>query len=139
MREIFIVPDKTLKEYMETYGEAYNKGELWDFPIEELKDGSVEPDLDKVYWEIDGRLYETGQDKEIKDYFAKISRIIVRLFCQEKLLMCHEVDPQSARGDMSSLIEQGFKERTGVYDSITTIREFQKGDLRIKFTIYYKN
>ncbi len=138
MKSIYVVHNKTLEEYMDIYGEAYNKGELWDFSREDMENGSVEPNLDMVYWEIDGRLYETGQDKELKDSIAKISRVIVRIFYQEKLLMWHEIDPQSARGDMSSLIEQGFEEHTLSYDNIT-IQAFKKDDLRVKFTTYYKN
>jgi hypothetical protein len=34
--------------------------DCWDFPIEELFDGSVEPQNGKVYWFIGGRLYETN-------------------------------------------------------------------------------
>lgn len=138
MKSIYVVHNKTLEDYMDIYGEAYNKGELWDFSKEDMENGSVEPNLDMVYWEIDGRLYETGQDKEIRDSVAKISRVIIRIFYQEKLLMWHEVDPQSARGDMSSLIEQGFEEVAVVYDN-STIQDFKKNDLRVKFTTYYKN
>ena len=138
MKSIYVVHNKTIEEYMDIYGEAYNKGELWDFSREDMENGSVEPNLDMVYWEIEGRLYETGQDKELKDSIAKISRVIVRIFYQEKLLMWHEIDPQSARGDMSSLIEQEFKERVLSCDN-PTIREFIKDDLKIKFSTYYKN
>lgn len=138
MQSIYVVHNKTLEEYMETYGEAYNNGELWDFSWEDLENGSIEPNLDMVYWEIDGRLYETGQDKEIKDDIKSISRVIVRFFYKEKLIMWHEVDPQSARGDMLSLIEQGFEERSAVYDN-TTIQAFRKDDLLFKFTVYRKN
>ena len=137
MKSIYVVYDKTLEDYMDVYGEAYNKGELWDFSWEDMENGSVEPNLDMVYWEIDGRLYETGQDREIRDSIAKISRVLMRIFYKEKLLICHEVDPQSARGDMSSLIEQGFEERVLAYDNIT-IQVFKKDDLRVKFTTYYK-
>lgn len=31
----------------------------WDFPLEELLDGTVEPNKEMIYWLIDGRLYET--------------------------------------------------------------------------------
>ena len=34
---------------------------LWSFPVDELLDGTVEPDVDMIYWLIDGRLYETVQ------------------------------------------------------------------------------
>ncbi len=52
---------KTLDEYMELYGDAYNNRELWDFSLSDLEDGSIEPDPDKIYWEIDGRFYETEE------------------------------------------------------------------------------
>lgn len=32
---------------------------LWSFPVDELLDGTIEPDVDMIYWLIDGRLYET--------------------------------------------------------------------------------
>lgn len=49
----------TLAEYIEKFGDAYDNGELWDFSKEELENGAVEPNKNIVYWEIDGRLYET--------------------------------------------------------------------------------
>lgn len=33
--------------------------DLWDFPIEELKDGTIEPNADILYWVIGDRVYET--------------------------------------------------------------------------------
>ena len=32
---------------------------LWSFPVDELLDGTIEPDVDRIYWLIGGRLYET--------------------------------------------------------------------------------
>lgn len=52
---------KTLEEYMEKYGEAYNNGELWDFSAEDVNGGAIDLDPDTTYWEIDGRLYETSE------------------------------------------------------------------------------
>lgn len=54
-----IETDHTMEEYMERFGEAYDNGELWDFQKEELFDGTIDYRWDIVYWEIDGRLYET--------------------------------------------------------------------------------
>lgn len=34
---------------------------LWSFPIDEMIDGTIEPDVDRIYWLIDGRLYETNR------------------------------------------------------------------------------
>ena len=31
------------------------------FQIEELLDGTIEPGVDRIYWLIDGRLYETDR------------------------------------------------------------------------------
>lgn len=45
-------------DYMEKYGEDYNNGNLWDFPIEELLDGTIDINEDICYWLINGRCYE---------------------------------------------------------------------------------
>lgn len=50
----------TLAEYNDRFGDLYSNGTLWSFPKEELEDGTVEPQEDMTYWEIDGRLYETS-------------------------------------------------------------------------------
>lgn len=54
----------TMEEYRRQYGNAYDNGDLWDYSREDLEDGSVEPEKNKVYWAIvneDGeeRLFET--------------------------------------------------------------------------------
>lgn len=46
----------TLQEWEEKFG---GNPDLWDFPVIELFDQSVEPDEGMLYWFIDGRLYET--------------------------------------------------------------------------------
>ena len=51
----------TLEEYMSKHGEAHDNGELWDFPYQELFDGTIEPQDGMTYWLIDGRLYETEE------------------------------------------------------------------------------
>ena len=45
---------------MDKYGALYDSGTLWNFPKEELEDGTVEPQENMTYWEIEGRLYETS-------------------------------------------------------------------------------
>lgn len=45
----------TLDEWQEKYG---SNEDNWDFPINELLDGTIEPDEDITYWFINGRLYE---------------------------------------------------------------------------------
>lgn len=64
--EIKIEHGKTIDEYMEKFGELYNEGKLWDFEEEDILSGAVKPRKDIVYWEIDGRLYETT-DKAVKE------------------------------------------------------------------------
>ena len=64
--EIKIEHGKTIDEYMEKFGELYNEGELWDFEEEDILSGAVKPRKDIVYWEIDGRLYETT-DKAVEE------------------------------------------------------------------------
>ena len=51
---------KTLEEYMAKYGEAYERGELWDFSAEDINGGAIDLDPNITYWEIDGRVYETS-------------------------------------------------------------------------------
>lgn len=45
------------EEYMEKHGEEYDKGELWDYPLEELEHIIVDTDINKVAL-IDDRLFE---------------------------------------------------------------------------------
>ena len=52
---------KTMEEYMAKFGEAYERGELWDFSAEDVNGGAIDLDPDTVYWEIDGRVYETTE------------------------------------------------------------------------------
>lgn len=56
--EIHLVLGKTLIEWQQTY----DVDSLWDFPFEELIDGTVEPDQEMWYWYIDGRCYETSNN-----------------------------------------------------------------------------
>lgn len=53
--DISLVLGKTKKEWKETF----DSDNLWDFPIEEIFDGTVEPNTENYYWYIKGRLYET--------------------------------------------------------------------------------
>lgn len=53
--KIHLVLGKTLIEWQQTY----DVDSLWDFPFEELIDGTIEPDQEMWYWYIDGRCYET--------------------------------------------------------------------------------
>lgn len=48
-----------MEEYRANYGESYDNGELWDYPIEEL-DYLLDRNDEMVYVLIDGRIYETG-------------------------------------------------------------------------------
>lgn len=50
----------SIGEYLDKFGALSIAGVLWNFPKEELKDGTVEPQEGMTYWEIDGRLYETS-------------------------------------------------------------------------------
>jgi isopropylmalate/homocitrate/citramalate synthase len=54
---------KTLAEYMSKYGEFYKEGSLWDFSKEDIEDEAIFVDPDMVYWEIDGRWYETLEEE----------------------------------------------------------------------------
>lgn len=59
--KITIKCGKTLEEYMEKFGADYENGDLWDFPAEDINGGAIDLDPDTVYWEIDGRVYETTE------------------------------------------------------------------------------
>lgn len=64
-KRIVIEFGHTLEEYQEKFGQEYEQGNLWDFAVEEVFDGTIEAEnLDNVYWLIDGRLYETGYQGE---------------------------------------------------------------------------
>lgn len=49
----------TVEEYMERFGFEYDSGDCWDILVEELEDGTLEPNEDMVYWLIGDRYYET--------------------------------------------------------------------------------
>lgn len=53
------------EEYMSKYGEDYRNGDLWDFPKQDLLDGAVAVDPNRVYWEIEVngeiRYFETNE------------------------------------------------------------------------------
>ena len=49
----------TKEEYISKFKNAYDDGELFDVPIEEVFDGSLEKNNEIMYWYIDGRLFET--------------------------------------------------------------------------------
>jgi hypothetical protein len=53
IRKITLEIGHTLEEWSVKYGENQD---CWDFPIDELLDGTIEPDEDKIYWVIDGRV-----------------------------------------------------------------------------------
>lgn len=52
-----LVLNKTKKDWNDTFG---HNEDLWDFPIKELLDGTIEIDQSQYYWLIGGRCYETG-------------------------------------------------------------------------------
>ena len=59
--------DEYLREYSDgaIFGTYYgNSYDLWDFPIEELLDGTIKINEDIWYWLIDGRCYETTEEVE---------------------------------------------------------------------------
>lgn len=62
-----IVKGKSLEDYMSVYGDAYNKGDLWDIDPKDLKNGALEPRDDIDYWEIDGRYYEAPKNESLKE------------------------------------------------------------------------
>lgn len=57
----------TLKEWKELVN---IDNSLWDFPLDELLDGTIESNGDIVYWLIDGRLYETDIQNENDERFT---------------------------------------------------------------------
>lgn len=58
-QKLNIVFGKTKQEWKRDVESQCDEGDLWDFPIEEMLDGSVEINESIYYWLIDGRLYET--------------------------------------------------------------------------------
>lgn len=68
-KKLHLVLGKTDAEYYAEYSDGAIFGtyygasyDLWDFPIEELLDGTVEINEDIWYWVIDGRCYETTEE-----------------------------------------------------------------------------
>lgn len=57
----------TVSEYMKKYGDEYENGELWDYSLEDFKNGAIEPQKGLVYWLVkdrDGelRVFETTEE-----------------------------------------------------------------------------
>lgn len=51
----------TKKDYMTLYKADYDNGDLWDYPFEELIDGTVDIQEEIYYCFIKGRCYETPE------------------------------------------------------------------------------
>jgi hypothetical protein len=49
----------SLDEYNALFKSEIEDGSLWSFSKEDMETGAIEPNPDMLYWEIDGRLYET--------------------------------------------------------------------------------
>ena len=58
-KKLHLVFGKTYAEYLH---EVKEDDDLWDFPIEELLDGTVEINEEIWYWCINGRCYETYEE-----------------------------------------------------------------------------
>ena len=70
-RKLHLVLGKTSEEYYEEYSDGAILGtyygadyDVWDFPIEELLDGTIDINEDIWYWLIEGRCYETTEEVE---------------------------------------------------------------------------
>lgn len=80
-------------EWVNEHKNKDSKGELWDFPIEELLDGTIEPSEVMWYWLINGRLYETfdfieencENEKEVEINYGKIVDIIGDEYCESEI------------------------------------------------------
>lgn len=74
VRETIVETSHTLKEWNEHFKK--DDAILWNFPKEELLDGTVEPQPFMIYWLIGNRLYETTLaeplDKSNNLYFRKL-------------------------------------------------------------------
>ena len=58
--EIHLEVGHTKKEWKNAKKNAENNWvDLWSFPIDEMLNGAIHPDEGRIYWLIDGRLYET--------------------------------------------------------------------------------
>lgn len=57
-KQLHLTFGKTLDEWESIYGWDEDK---WDFPIEELLDGTISIDEGIWYWYINGRCYETAE------------------------------------------------------------------------------
>lgn len=60
-KKLHLVLGKTKKEWESIYWQTLSE-ELWDFPLEELLDGTLDINEDIWYWYIDGRCYETSEE-----------------------------------------------------------------------------
>ena len=54
-----IEKNHTLEEWNYNFQYQIKNGELWDFLKQDVEEGAVELDEDKIYWEIGDRIYET--------------------------------------------------------------------------------
>lgn len=58
-KSLHLIINSTMEELKE---KADYDDECWDFPLEEILDGSVEVNEDIWYWLINGRVYETHNE-----------------------------------------------------------------------------
>lgn len=60
-KTIFFEYGHSIEEWnsIKTYAEESLSYDLWDFSIDDLINGAIEPEENCLYWLIDGRFYET--------------------------------------------------------------------------------
>lgn len=107
-RNLHLILNKSVKEWESQYGGDYN---LWDVPLEELLDGTLEINDTIWYYYIDGRCYETteyvedmgrGLSEETKSLIETAHKSLCSAYNRSKLDGC----PTTAVDNLSRLCDE---------------------------------
>lgn len=107
-RNLHLILNKSVKEWESQYGGDYN---LWDMPLEELLDGTLEINDTIWYYYIDGRCYETteyvedmgrGLSEETKSLIETAHKSLCSAYNRSKLDGC----PTTAVDNLSRLCDE---------------------------------
>lgn len=107
-RNLHLILNKSVKEWESQYGGDYN---LWDVPLEELLDGTLEINDTIWYYYIDGRCYETteyvedmgrGLSEETKSLIETAHKTLCSAHSRSKLDGC----PTIAVDNLSRLCDE---------------------------------
>ena len=123
-KTIHLVLGKTLSEWKNKYG---NDGDLWDFPLEELLDGTIEPSENLWYWLIDGRCYET------EDVVISTSKKFRITFRSEVNIEADDIDEARKKWEQIDLWSDEALNNSADFIEVVSVEDEKYNDLTEEF------